>query len=111
MVLADALSRLPNKDKKEEIELDNRVDSIMLDDIDIIDMDLMNFPMSKQTQIREHTSRNPVLNGLIQIILTGWPERMQELPTDLRDFWGSRDELAVQQGIILRVVRFLFQNH
>ncbi len=102
MVLADTLSRLPNQKKDRELELDNRVDSILFEDVNNIDIDLMNFSPVKQSQIREETSKDAVLNGLAQVIFTGWPEKIQELPTDLREFWCYRDELAVENGIIFK---------
>ena len=94
MVLADALSRLPNQDKDGEIELDYNVESIKLD--------MMNFSPTKQEQLRSETSRDPVFHRLTQTIFTGWPNSIQELPLDLRSFWGFRDGLAVENGIIFK---------
>lgn len=102
MTLADTLSRLPNSRKNHEVELDNRVDSIMIDEVDNISIDLMNFSATKQKQMREETARDPTLNGLAQTIYAGWPETIQELPATLREFWSYRDELAVENGIIFK---------
>ena len=55
LVLADTLSRLPNEAKSGDVEVDHRVDSIVIDDISL---DLMNFSPVKQTEIREETSRD-----------------------------------------------------
>ena len=71
MILADTLSRLPNKPKNKEIELDDRVDCIQMKELNNIEIDLMNFSALKQAQVREETCRDPVLNGLAQVILTG----------------------------------------
>ena len=67
----------------------------------------MNFSALKQAQVREETCRDPVLNGLAQVIFTGWPVGIREMPTDLRQFWSYRDELAVEDGIIFTVDKFL----
>ena len=48
MVLADTLSRLPNTKKDHELELDNRVDTILTEDISNTAIDLINFSPVKQ---------------------------------------------------------------
>ena len=99
LVLADTLSRLPNEAKSGDVEVDHRVDSIVIDDISL---DLINFSPVKQTEIREETARDPVLRSLLQTIYSGWPDKMQELPKPLREYWSYRDELAVENGIIFK---------
>ena len=93
MILTYTLSGLPNKQKNKEIKLDDRVDCIQMEELNNIEIDLMNFSALKQAQVREETSRDPVLNGLAQIF---------EMPTDLRQFWSYRYELAVEDGIIFK---------
>ena len=43
-----------------------------------------------------------MLNGLAQVIFTGWPVGIREMPTNLHQFWSYRDELAVEDGIIFK---------
>ena len=100
MVLADTLSRLPNTKKDHELELDNRVDTILTEDISNSAIDVINFSPVKQNSIREETTRDPILNRLAELIYTGWPEARNELPTNLKEFWCYRDELAVENGVI-----------
>ena len=102
MVLADTPSRLPNTEKDHELELDNRVDTILTEDISITAIDLINFSPVKQNSIREGTIRDPVLHRLAELIYTGCPEARNELPTDLKEFWCYRDELAVENGVIFK---------
>ena len=45
---------------------------------------------------------DPVLNQLRDTIIAGWPESIKDLPTDLRPFWGIRDQLSVESGLILK---------
>lgn len=97
VILADALSRAPNPSKNQEVELDINVDSIIT-----TKLDLMNFSNDKQAQIREETSRDPVMRELLQTIYTGWPNHIQQLPTSLREYWNYRDELAIESGIIFK---------
>ena len=87
--LADALSRLPNPENSQEIKLDVRIE-------------LVQFKTSKLEEIREKTSEDPVLRELVEIITHGWPKDQRELPTKIRSFWSYRDELSVENGIILK---------
>ena len=81
-ILVDTLPRLPNTKKDHELELDNRVDTILTEDISNTVIDLINFSPVKQNRIREETTRDPVLNHLAELIYTGWSEaRMSYPPT------------------------------
>ena len=102
MVLTDTLSRLPNRQKNQKMELDTQVGSVLIEHIDTIHIDLLNFSPKKQEQIREETTKDEGLRGLAQIIYSGWPETRQELPPILRDYWSYRDELAIESGIIFK---------
>jgi transposase InsO family protein len=94
MVLSDTLSRLPNPYKKEDVDLDHHVDNISID--------LVNFGSNKQEALQTETSRDPVLRELQQIIVTGWPETIKEVPMDIRPYWSIRDELGVSHGVIFK---------
>ena len=89
MLLADTLSRMPNPQNNAEITLDMRVDTI-------IEMAMINFSPHKQDQLRHETACDPVMQELKQIILTGWPESIKDLPNDLRPYWSVREELCVE---------------
>ena len=102
MLLTDTLSRLPNLQKDQMLELDTQVGSIMIEEVNNIHIDMLNFSPEKQRQIREETSKDESLRALAQIIYTGWPETRQELPTRVREYWAYRDELAVESGIIFK---------
>ena len=101
MVLADTLSRLPNAHNRSEVELDVQVEGIDASDSEQ-SISLINFSADKQKQLRDETTSDPVLNQLKEVIHTGWPETIKELPTDLRSFWSYRDALAVEAGVIFK---------
>ena len=61
---------------------------------------MVNFKESLVENIKRETRNDYVMNALSEIIHTGWPEKLQDLPTNLRDFWSYRDELAIYDGII-----------
>ena len=92
MLLADGLSRLPNKKKqknKEVIDLDVRVNFVQ-------------FLTEKLTQTRQATNADPILCELRVRILQGWPESRRELHKDLQPCWSYRYELSIENGILLK---------
>ena len=82
MLLADRLSRFPNKKNKEVIDLDVKVD--------------VQFSTEKFTQICQATNADPILCELRVWILQGWPESCRELHKDLQPYWSYRDELFIE---------------
>ena len=89
MVLPDSLSRLPNPENTMTINLDVRVD-------------MGYFATTKLAEIQQATQADPVLQQMIVVIVSGWPETIKEVPERLREYWSFRDELSVENGIILK---------
>ena len=87
--LADGLSRLPSPDNVTTIDLDLRVD-------------LVRFSTERLDQVRRDTSLDAVLNQLLETIVASWPEDVNDLPTDIRSFWSFRDQLSVENGLVLK---------
>ena len=94
MLLADGLSRLPYKKNKVEIDLDIKVDFVQ-------------FSTEKLTQIRQATNEDATLRDLKEQILQGWPENIRDLRMNLKPYWSYRDELSVENGIILKGDRII----
>ena len=94
MVVLDALSRLPNPTNTAEVELDMRVDEVSFN--------LINFSQTKQQTLRDETRNCPMLSALSEVIFQGWPEKMRDLPRELRSFWSYRDELGIEDGVIFK---------
>ena len=99
MVLADTLSRLPNPENDTEIELDACFDGVVLvvDDTEYKTIALVNFPPHNQQGLHDETMQDPLLNEIKNIVYTGWPDTIKELPTDIRPYWSFRDELAMEK--------------
>ena len=95
--LPDLLSRLPNPENKKHIDSDVRVD-------------MLQFSKNKLSKIQEATRDDVILSQLTKVILEGWPETMKELPNQIRDYWSYRDELSVENGIILKGERVLIPD-
>ncbi len=88
ILLADALSRLPGEDNH-HIDLD-------------VQINFVQFSSEKLTQIQQETASDHTLHALREIIINGWPSRMKELAKPLQPYWSYRDELSVEDGMILK---------
>ena len=86
MVVSDALSRQPNPTNTAEVDLDMRVDEMSFN--------MINFSQKKQQTLRDETRKCPMLSALSEVIFQGWPEKMRDLPSELRSFWSYRNELG-----------------
>ena len=94
IVLADTPSRLPIVHNKETIYLDVRVDFVRFSD-------------ERIQELRNKTKDDRVLRTLSETIVTGWPKTIKELPTSIRSYWAFRDELSVEDGILLKGTRVI----
>ena len=62
----------------------------------------LNASPARITQIRDETENDGTLHALREIISHGWPESRAQCPVHLMDFWNFRDELNVEDGIVLK---------
>ena len=58
-------------------------------------------------ELRNKTKDDHVLRTLSETIVTGWPDTIKELPTSIRSYWSFRDELSVEDGILLKGTRVI----
>ena len=89
IALADILSRLPNTKQNKEINLDIKIQMVQFSD-------------EKVTTLKTETRSDPVLSALLEVITECWPEKRHKLSLPLRTYWGYRDELSVEDSIILK---------
>lgn len=71
---------------------------------ELMQQDLLS-PMLSEPQIQEihgETAKDPVLRFLKAVILNGWPNQGESLPTELRQYFNVRDELAAQDGVTMK---------
>ena len=64
----------------------------------------LHMQQSTQTQIRQATSNDPTMQTLSKVIQGGWPDTREEVPISARSYWGFRDEITLQDGLIFKVV-------
>ncbi|XP_041362100.1 uncharacterized protein K02A2.6-like [Gigantopelta aegis] len=88
MLIADGLSRLPSRDAS-IIDLD-------------VQVGLVQFSSQKLQSIHEETCKDDELQLLKEIILEGWPETQRQIPSNMKSYWPFRDELVIDNGIILK---------
>jgi transposase InsO family protein len=91
--LADALSRISPMEGEEIKGLDITVHEIESQ---------INASPAKIAEIQQETARDSVLSALKEIIMSGWPHLRMDCPTHLQDYWNYRDELYVDNGLILK---------
>ena len=56
------------------------------------------------------TSKDSTLHVLCENISLGWPENIAHCPTHVMPFWNFRDELNVEDGLILKGQRIILQK-
>ena len=96
MIISDALSRMPNPDKNQDVQLDVNVEEINSH------IDLIFFAQKKRDELQHETSRDPTLRALWKVVTNGWPDTIKEVPTEVRTFWPYRDEIGVSNGVLFK---------
>ena len=57
---------------------------------------------SKHDKIENATNEDPPLQAVKELILNGWPETRQQIPTMATPYWDSRSELSTYGGIVFK---------
>ncbi|CAL9703949.1 unnamed protein product [Knipowitschia caucasica] len=92
MHLADTLSRAPTSSTAQ-----------LEDEVDDFDVMTVSYVSSARLQeLREHTAIYRTLQTLSGVIRHGWPSKLHNLPSAMHPFFPFRDELAVEDGIVMK---------
>ena len=98
MYIADLLSRafLPEVGRKDvkELELLNMTKLLPVSD-------------QKLSEIQRETAADQTLQVVKSLILKGWPNDKSDLPSQTTPYYSLRDELTVQDGVIVRGERLV----
>ena len=89
MALPDSLSRLPKATSDPEINLDAKVCHVQ-------------FSTPKLNEIRSETDKDVQLAILKRFVTNGFPDSARDIPHQIKDFWAFRDQLSVDNGLILK---------
>ena len=60
--------------------------------------------------IHEETSKDPTLTLLRHYIHMGWPNDCRMLPQELHTFWNYREDLSMENGLIMKGARLLIPS-
>ena len=96
MLLADAMSRCPSH-SSEEIKLDMRVDYVA-------------FSKAWIAKLRDATWEDPILSTVYQLTQQGWPHQRRCTPRMARAYWDFRDELSIDDGLLLKGPRIIIPS-
>jgi len=88
MLLADPMSRLNPLPSEESLNL-QEVCLVQLSD-------------ARLDTLKQDTSSDPELSALREPIYFGWPEKQRQVPALLKKYWAYRDELSIENGLILK---------
>ena len=61
-------------------------------------------------QLRVATQEDDVLVLLKQVITQGWPSNVKEVPKELQPYWTLREELTIEDGLILKGTRIVIRS-
>ena len=92
MVLADRLSHFPSNTNYLPIPLAHNIQHIQLS-------------TSGLEVIQGAVECDLVYSTVYCLTLRGWSDRVQDVPHIARQFWGTRDELSIDQGLFLKGTR------
>uniref|UniRef100_A0A3B3C2B3 Gypsy retrotransposon integrase-like protein 1 n=1 Tax=Oryzias melastigma TaxID=30732 RepID=A0A3B3C2B3_ORYME len=92
MYLADTLSRAPHSKKPQS--------SIEDDAFDVMSVSYIS--TNRLEELRNHTKEDPELKALSTVIKHGWPDKERQLDPVLRPFFPYRDELTVENDIVVK---------
>ena len=66
-----------------------------------------NFENRELEELKHATSEDIELQALKNVISTGWPQKHSSLSSSLQNYWNYRDELTMQNGILLKNYKIL----
>ena len=93
MQLVDALSHCLAR-ASSEIKLDMQVDYIA-------------FMKPWIEKLKDSTQRDPILGTVYQLTQQGWPHQQRHVPCLARRYWDFRDELSMDDGLLLKGPRLI----
>ena len=91
VLLTDTLSRLVQRGTSKEIPG--------------LDINIAQVPKVEPIRLQylqEETKADPTLASLTDLIITGWPDSMQDLPDNLHPYWCFRNELTILDGLVTK---------
>ena len=97
--VADALSRAYITEEPGVVD-DDQLDVLSFSSISPLRM----------TELQSHTLADPVMQKVAHFISNGWPSKLKSVPSDVKAYFPIRDELIVDNGVILKGFRVVIPN-
>ena len=98
-----ALSRVSSQNVEPNIEQESPIFTVNT---------LTNFQEGEEKiALMEETAKDPELSALHKLILEGWPPKRSNVPDNMKDYWNYRDELTVENGILLKSHKFIMPKN
>ena len=104
MLTADHLSRASLK-ATEKAQDNFQVFTIELETLNPFDS--ITVTPERFTQLQEATAQDLALETLKTTVVTGWSERKEQVPIQVRDFWNYREEISLHNGILFKNQRVI----
>ena len=90
-------------------ELAGLQDSIKLPKLSVYQItSQLNARSDSLQQLREATQADNTLAILKYTIQQGWPSSIKDLPSEIQPFWAFREELTIEDGLILKGTRIVY---
>ena len=96
MQIADALSRLSPEETAPIPDLNVQVHEVC-----------PQFSSDYLQTIRTETAKDPELVSLKEVVYTGWPTAVKELPSLLRPYWTFREEISIEDSLLFKGHRII----
>ena len=60
-------------------------------------------------KLKEATCEDPVLSTVYQLVQHGWPKERRRVPAVAKYYWGFRDEMSTDDGLLLKGLSLVIQ--
>lgn len=91
VLLADTLSRLVKPGSGKQIQ-----------GLDVTIAEVLKVKRTRLQQLQEETKSDITLIALSDLIMSGWPNSMQDVPANIHPYWCFRDELTILNGLVMK---------
>ena len=104
MYVADHFSRASLADNK---EMTDSFQVFALEEETLTPFDSIKGAPERLSQLQKCTAQDVVLETLTTTVLTGWPEKRDECPVQIRDYWNYREESSLDNGLLFKSQRVI----
>ena len=108
LLIADTLSRayLPNEPAPEKSTCDAlsvRKEEYLIKSVEEIDMvEFLPITAERLADLREKTEHDESLQKLKHVIKVGWPDKKEEVPPEIRNYFHFKEGLTIEDGIFFK---------